>query len=70
MNNPSSPIPVDPSEQFDTRVVEHRVRRYQHDKAAYEAWLASLPDDAEHASESNVRFTSPYAEKYKRARRA
>jgi hypothetical protein len=69
MSQTTSPIPVDPNQKFDVRVVEHQVRKNQLDRAAYDAWIAALPDEAEHAVESSVRFSTPYADKVRRARR-
>lgn len=69
MSQNTSPIPVDPTQQFDVRVVEHQARKHQLDRDAYNAWLAALPDEAEHAVESSVRFSTPYADKVRRARR-
>jgi hypothetical protein len=62
------PIPVDPASAFDVRIVEHQARIQKLDSAAYEAWLAELPDDAEHGQESGVRFSTPHADRVTRRR--
>lgn len=49
--------------KFDARILQHQLRRGKIDPAEVEAYLASLPDEAEEAVESQVRFTTPYADR-------
>ncbi len=51
----AQPTPVDES-LFDGRTVDRHIAEGRTTKEAYEAYLASLPDDTEEAVESEVRF--------------
>lgn len=53
---------------FDTRVTDHARRRGTLDQKAYQAWLDSLPDEADEAEPSKVAFTTPYADRLARER--
>ena len=49
------------NEKFDNRTIEHHIRRGVVTRDEYNAYLASLPDDAEDGVESDTRFTDSYA---------
>jgi hypothetical protein len=49
--------------QFDVRILAHRLRRGQLTQAEIDAHKASLPDEADEAVESQIRFTTPYADR-------
>jgi len=49
--------------QFDVRTQAHVLRRGSITQAEIDAHVASLPDDADEAVESHVRFTTPYADR-------
>lgn len=50
-----------PEARFDKRTLPHRQRRGEFTQAEVDAHLATLPDDAEEAVESTVRFAAPTA---------
>ncbi len=59
MDDRTAPEPSTASEQmFDVRVVKHLMRRQALDYEAYEAYLASLPDEAEHGEPTEAVFMS------------
>jgi hypothetical protein len=49
--------------QFDVRILAHQIRRGMITQAEIDARVAALPDEAEEAVESQVRFTTPYADR-------
>ncbi len=49
------------SEKFDNRVVHHHLRRGVLSQADYDAYLKSLPDDAEHAEPTETEFVASWA---------
>lgn len=46
--------------EFDVRVVDFHLRRRSVTHEEYEKYLASLPDDAEEADETETTFESTY----------
>lgn len=46
----------DTDKSYDTRMIRHQMRRQKIDLVELEKHLAKLPDDAEHAVETDVRF--------------
>lgn len=54
--------------RFDTRIIEHGIRRGTLKPAEVNTFLQDLPDDAEHAVDANVRFTTPFGDKHRRRR--
>ncbi len=49
---------VENIEDYDVRVVQRYLREGRIRRADYEAWLASLPDDAALCTETETRFTA------------
>lgn len=43
-------------QNYDTRLIRHHVRRGELDRKQLDKRLAELPDDAEHAVETEARF--------------
>lgn len=54
----------DKDRHFDVRIVEAQIRRGTITADDYKAYLASLPDDAEHAEPSNVVFESAFRQRH------
>lgn len=54
-----------PESLFDSRVYERNIAEGTITREEYEAWLASLPDDADHADHSGIQMIL-----HPRARRA
>lgn len=52
-----------PDMKFDVRLISHSVRRGKLAQADVDAQLAALPDDAEEGVESDVVFTTPFADR-------
>lgn len=57
-----------PESRFDVRVIDHAIRRGSITRAEVAAHREGLQDDAEHAVESTVKFSSHIAEKSPRRR--
>lgn len=51
------------NEQFDSRTIEHLIRRGQVSREDWAKHLADLPDDADEGAQTQVRFTDSYARK-------
>jgi len=56
MSTQKLPQPYSEESLFDARVVDRHIAEGRTTRAAYEAYLASLPDDAAACSESDLRF--------------
>jgi|JI10StandDraft_1071094.scaffolds.fasta_scaffold1690726_2 hypothetical protein len=54
---------------FDVRIQEHQIRRGAVTRAELNAHLDSLPDDADQAVESHVRFVPTWASRHGHRRR-
>ncbi len=52
--------------RFDTRVMEHALRRGKITREEIATHLAELPDEAGEGQESVVPFTTPYADRLER----
>ena len=52
-----TPSPYSEESLFDERVVERHIAEGRTTKEAYEAYLASLPDETEEVVQSELRFT-------------
>lgn len=52
-----APSPYSAESLFDSRVVERHIAEGRTTKEAYEAYLASLPDETEEGVQSDLRFT-------------
>ena len=55
---------LEPKALFDVRVISHQMRRGEMNVKAVQKYLDSLPDDADEASETETRFTTPWAERH------
>jgi hypothetical protein len=49
--------------EFDVRTVRHQLRRQKITNEQVEKYLASLPDDAEHAEETETRFVGHFEQR-------
>lgn len=58
---------MDKEQLHDVRVFRHRMKVGAFTREEQEAYLASLPDDADEATETQVRFTASWASRQTKA---